>query len=158
MSEAVWTNLDIDVELYHEDLWGELISGAVSGAPVIKYLFLESASLNAEAKLARRPVTGRPQKRIITEETYEYTLEVKHLYFSGSDEFDVDDIFCNVAQPSRRLRMLMKFVNPQTDSQETHTLFAALPASFRLETEGGAVDSPVSLSHGSATFWAERYE
>ncbi len=110
--DRVWTGLDAIVQVFYLNDQGQRynFNGLITeqnSDPIVNYCYFQNTSLNSETPFTRRPVTGRNQKRIITE-TDEWELTVEHFYMGRYYEFDPLQIF----DRCKKLALVLSLVNP----------------------------------------------
>lgn len=108
ITRHVWTANFGQTQIYTEDS-----SGTPSAEPVIEHCYIEDVSITAETILKRKAVTGRTAKKIVPVLTVydNVSIEIGHMAFNKSDEFDVTNIF----NPMQQLRFILRLVDPHYD-------------------------------------------
>jgi len=149
----IWVGQDADVLVYLSNLNGDRLNAA--GAPwsppdgsLLIYCYLQSTTLSATVPTTRRPVTGRPQMRIINQ-AYEYELDVEHFYLTKDRELDLNKIF----NREQYLELVLQLQAQDRPTKiELHTLKVCKATTFSIS------ESDNENVTGRAKFMAERFE
>ena len=139
-SRHVWSGHEADVEIYHEDDDGNLLSGYG-----VILCYWEDFEINGNLPTNRLPCTGRRVKRI-TREAYEFSATVNQMYFSKEVQNNLDDIF----NREQWLRVVIRCVD--ADEQDVHTLSRCLASDFKINGKEN------DLVFSQSSFVAELYE
>lgn len=151
-ARRIWTGLDAWVEVYHTNDAGVRINLAgnpwtVLDGPLLDYCFFQNVSLSAELPSTRRPVTGRPQRKL-TVLAEEYSMDVEHFYLGKAKEVSHDVIF----HREKILELVLRLQAPESPPDlDLHTLKMARRTSWDISgQENGNM-------LGSAKFTAEQF-
>ena len=109
MQRMVWTILQGDVKIFSEDSSGnkvDYLTGDHTGEepdPIFTYCYLEGVQISIGTEVKRRAVTGRGRRKLINQSGVfdEITIEVEHMFFRKSTEFNIADVF----NPTKQLRL-----------------------------------------------------
>jgi hypothetical protein len=145
----VWTGLDALVQVFVVDKDNDRIDFFQTGdadAPAVNYCYFQNCSLNSEMPYVRRPITGRPSKRILRD-TDEWELSVEHLYLSWAYEFDPLQLF------DRSNRLELNLTLQKLEDQEDIEEIQLIPA-FRVSCNLAAAENGLFI--GSAKFAGEQ--
>lgn len=151
-TRRVWTGLDAVVLVYHIDSSGNRINllgqpWNEADGPLLNYCYFQDINLNAQLPNQRRPVTGRPHKKI-TVLTEEYDMTVSHFYL-GVKEIDPEVIF----HRSKILELVLYLQAYDAPAEiEPHRLLFAKRESFSISGEENGVLT------GNAKFIAEQLD
>ncbi len=146
MSTPIWTGNDVTVFIYAAGPDGEKLSEI----PLFSHCFMQDCKVSGQLNYERRPVTGRPKKKIVAHEWGEYEMSVGHFYLSKDIELDLDEVFHREKLLLIEMVCLHEGDNP--DNAETHTLKMAKACDFAITSN----DNQNVL--GTAKFCAEEFE
>jgi hypothetical protein len=122
----VWTGYDAFVYVYWNDADGNRINKnggpwTETDGPLVPYCFFQNMTLDGNVPNVRRPVTGRPQKRLLVD-IDEWELSVEHFYVSKVKELDPTTIFAR----DKILELVLKLQAPENlTDEDDHTLVPA---------------------------------
>lgn len=131
----IWTGFDADVFVYLSDAEGNRqgpgnVPWVEDHGPAVSFCYFENINLDGTVPAVRRPVTGRPERRI-TVENWEYELSVGHLYFQAA-ELPVATVFSR----EQVLELVLQLKDPYNpEDVELRTLKIARCINFQLSTE-----------------------
>lgn len=147
----VYTGNDLDVGIFQEDSSGNPIGIADAArwnvdtdTPLLSYCFFDTVEVSASLVLQKRPATGDPFQRIVTQQ-YDYSARVGNLYFK-QQEADRLILF----NRETRLRIYMRHYNVYQEDQQI--LIHAIGATIGITTPVG---NEICTVH--AEFQAEEY-
>lgn len=151
-ANRIWVGQDADVLVYASDIDGN--RKGPTGHPwvatdgsLLLYCLLQNTTLSGNLPAQRRPVTGRPQLRIVNQ-AYEYELDVEHFYLKKSTELNVNDIF----NREKSLELVLRLqAYDDINYQEPHTLYVARAVQFTISEQDN------ENVKGKAKFLAERF-
>jgi hypothetical protein len=152
----IWIGQDADVLVYFSDKQGTRLGPTHNpwtdaDGPLLLYCFLQSTTLSGNLPNQRRPVTGRPQPRIVVQ-AFEYELDVDHFYLSKAKELNLDNIF-NREQPLELVLRMQTLDDPaQPLTSDPHTLKVAKAVQFTITSNDN------ENVRGRVKFMAERFE
>lgn len=152
--QHIWTGLDADVLLYLSNAAGERVNAAGtpwvdSDGTILQYCFFQGATLTGDITYSRRPVTGRPTRRILESTLFEPELTVTYFFLSKSSQINLSQIF----NKEQYLEVILRFTSHRDASDvEPHTLKLAKAVQFQITAEDNR------NAQGQAKFVGEGYE
>src|SRR5688572_12465450 len=132
MLNRVWTGLDALVLVYHRNAAGQRVklNGTLwqpGDPPLVNYCYFQNTSLSADVPFTRRPVTGRPKRRILTQ-TEEWELNVETFYLGVDRELALE-----IFDREKILELVLHLQAPENlTEEEPHMLTPAKRVSFQI--------------------------
>lgn len=142
----IWTGNDVTVYIYSAD---PVTGDKLSEIPIFSHCFMQDCTVAGSVDVQRRPVTGRPRRKIVTQQYDNVELSVGHFYLSKAIEINLDDVFHREKVLLIEMECLVIGDNP--DNSDLHTLRMARATDFSISSSDNRNVT------GSAKFSAEEF-